>query len=211
MLLNDSYLQVKNTAKSCKILIAGSKIDTIMRLKSVVTRDEEKFNNFFSNMWGHSGGWLSLSCPYDVVYYLKFLLRAERFRDYVDGCLSMAHLPKVIVDMAHIVAKHANRSRRKDIEKYDKGHNEGKLFRPYDGRAADPEIKDNVKKPNDDTLSVSYPWMPNTASTSKQNNFKNMHLQLLEMMFIYVCLASFMSAKVLPKLKLYVELEKYPN
>ena len=211
MLSSDSYLQVKNTAKSCKILIAGSKIDTIMRLKSVVTRDVEKFNNFFSNMSGHSGGWLSLSCPYDVVNYLKFLLRAERFRDYVDGCLSMAHLPNVVVDMAHIVAKHANSSRRKDIEKYDKGHNEGILFRPYDGRAADPEIKDNVKKVNDDTLSVSNPWMPNTASTSKQNNFKNMLLQLLEMMYIYVCLAIFMSAKVLRKLKLYVELEKYPN
>ena len=63
----------------------------------------------------------------------------------------------VIVDMAHIVAKHANSSRREDIEKYNKGDNKGKLFRPYGGRAADPEIKDNVKKANDGTLSVSYP------------------------------------------------------
>ena len=123
MLFNDLYLQVKNTAKRCKISTAGSKTDIIMRLKSVLTRD--------------------------------------------------AHLPNiVVVDMAHIVAKHANRSRREDNEKYNKGDNERKLFRPYDGRAADPVIKDNVKKANDGTLSVSYPWMPNTGSTSKQSNFK---------------------------------------
>ena len=172
MLSNDSYLQVKNIAKRCKISTAGSKIDIIMRLKSVLTRDEEKFNKIFTKMWGHAGGWLSFSCPHGLVYYLKFLLRAESCRDYVDGCLSMAHLPNVvIVDMAHIVAKHANSSRREDIEKYNKGDNKGKLFRPYGGRAADPEIKDNVKKANDGTLSVSYPWMPITISTSKQSNF----------------------------------------
>ena len=92
-----------------------------MRLKSVLTRDEEKFNNIFTKMWDHSGGWMSFSYPHSVVYYLKFLLRAESCRDYVDGCLSMAHLPNVVVaDMTHIVSKHANRSRREDIEKYNK-------------------------------------------------------------------------------------------
>ena len=43
MLSNDSYLQVKNTAKSCKISTAGSKSEIIMRLKSVITWDKEKF------------------------------------------------------------------------------------------------------------------------------------------------------------------------
>ena len=122
MLSNDSYLQVKNTAKRCKISTARSKIDIIMRLKSVLTRDEEKFNKIFTKMWGHSGDWLSFSCPHGLVYYVKFLLRAESCRDYVDGYLSMAYLPNVVVvDMTHIVAKHANRSRREDIEKYKKG------------------------------------------------------------------------------------------
>ena len=122
MLSNDSYLQVKNTAKRCKISTARIKIDIIMRLKSVLTRDDEEFNKIFTKMWGHLGGWLSFSCPHGVVYYLKFLLHAESFRDYVDGCLSTAYLPNVVVvDMTHIVAKHANRSRREDIEKYKKG------------------------------------------------------------------------------------------
>ena len=68
-------------------------------------------------------------------------------------------------------SKYANRSRREDNEKYSKGDNEGKLFRLYDGRGADPEIKDNAKKANDGTFPISYPWMPNTGSTSKQSNF----------------------------------------
>ena len=46
MLSNDSYLQVKNTAKSCKKSTPGSKSEIIMRLKSVITWDEEKFNKF---------------------------------------------------------------------------------------------------------------------------------------------------------------------
>ena len=48
----------------------------------------------------------------------------------------------------YIVVKHANTNRREDIEKYNKGDNKGKLFRLSDGRAADPEIKDNVEKAN---------------------------------------------------------------
>ena len=73
--------------------------------------------------------------------------------------------------MAHIVAKHANSSWREDTEEYNKGDKERKLFRPYDRRAADPDMKDNVKKANDGTLSVSYRWMFNTGSTSKLSNF----------------------------------------
>ena len=166
-------------------------------------------------MWGHSGGLLSFSCLHVVVYYLKFLLLAESWRDYVDGCLSITHLPNVVVvDMSHIVAKLANRSRREEIEKYNTGDNKGQLFRPCDGRAEDPEIKDHVKKANDGTLSVSYPWMSNTGSTSKESDFKkdshpvtgrDTHL------CIYVYLTSFTSATVLPKLKLYAKLEIYPN
>ena len=139
MLSNHSYLQGKNTAKRCKISTARSRIDIIMRLKSVLTRNEEKFNKFFTKMWGHSGGWLSFSCPQGAVYYLKFLLRAESCRGYVDGYLSMAYLPNVVVvDMTHIVAKHANRNQREDIEKYKKGDNEGK---PLDHMIEEQQIR----------------------------------------------------------------------
>ena len=70
---------------------------------------------------------------------MKFLLRAESCRDYVDGYLSMAYLPNVVVvDMTHIVAKHANRNRREDIEKYKKGDNEGK---PLDHMIEEQQIR----------------------------------------------------------------------
>ena len=70
-------------------------------------------------MWGHSGRWLSFSCPHGVVYYPKFLLRSESSRNYVDGLLSTEHLPNITdIDMAHIVANHALVSRSKDVIKY---------------------------------------------------------------------------------------------
>lgn len=138
MLLNNSYLQVRNTAKSCKILTTVSKID-IMSLASAITINVIFFSQ---KMWGHLGSWLPFSCPHGVVYSLKFLLHAESCRDYVDGCLSMEYLPNIVViDVAHVIAKYANTSRWEDIKKYGKGHKDGKLFRPYDGTAADPDIR----------------------------------------------------------------------
>ena len=51
----------------------------------------------------------------------------------------MAYLPNVVVvDMTHIVAKHANRNRREDIEKYKKGDNEGK---PLDHMIEEQQIR----------------------------------------------------------------------
>ena len=53
--------------------------------------------------------------PHGVVYYLKFLLRSGSSRDYLDGLLSVEHLPNItVVDMTHIVANHALVSRKED-------------------------------------------------------------------------------------------------
>ena len=94
-------------------------MDIIMRIKAAALKDGKKFRKIFSKIWGHSGGWLSFSCPHGVVYYLKFLLRPESSRDYVDGLLSMEHLPNItVIDMAHIVANHASTSRKEDVIKY---------------------------------------------------------------------------------------------
>ena len=46
----------------------------------------------------------------------KFLLRSESSRDYIDGLLSMEHLPNTtVIDMAHIVANHALVSRKEEV------------------------------------------------------------------------------------------------
>ena len=87
-------------------------------------------------MWGQSGGWLTFSFPHGIVYYLKLILKSESCRDYVDGLISMKIWPNVvIVDMAHIDARHANgRCRREDGLKYGEGNDEGFIFYPYEGR-----------------------------------------------------------------------------
>ena len=168
MLTNDSYLKVKNTAKSCKLSTTGSKMDIIMRLKNAIANNDNNFKKLFSKLWGHSGGWLSFCCQHGIVYYLKFILRAESPRDYVDGLLSLAYIPNiVVVDMAHIVAKHATSSRKGDAKYYGKYDKEGNIFNPFNGRVADPEDQDIVQMANYNNIHVSFPWI------AKQEQQKN--------------------------------------
>ena len=49
MLTNDSYLKVKNTAKSCKLSTTGSKMDIIMRLKNAIANNDKNFKNCFQS------------------------------------------------------------------------------------------------------------------------------------------------------------------
>ena len=93
------------------------------------------------------------------MYYLKCLLRSENSRDDIDGLLSMKHIPNVVViDMGHIIAKHALVSRRGDVQKY--GYNEeGILFEPYSGRVADPDNPENVTNAEENNLELSFPWI----------------------------------------------------
>ena len=100
-----------------------------MRINQNMTANDDSFKKVFSKLWGHSGGWLSFSCPHRIVYYLKFILRVESCRDYNYGLLSMAHLLNVcIVDMAHMVARHAHTSRVDDAREYGKANDDGKIF-----------------------------------------------------------------------------------
>ena len=174
MLSSDSFRKVKTYAKTCNVSTKGNKLDIIMRIKSAITRDDEKFKKLFSKMWGHSGGWLTFSCPHGIVYYLKFILRSESCRDYVDGLISMKILPNVvIVDMAHIVARHANgRCRREDALKYGKGNDEGFIFYPYEGRVADVDDPDNVARAREDELQVSFPWMEGCTVVPENEAFE---------------------------------------
>ena len=90
-----------------------------MRINAAALKDGKICRKIYSKIWGHSGGWLSFSCPQGVVYYLKFLLRSESSRDYVDRLLSMENLSNItVIDLAHIVANHALVSRKEDVIKY---------------------------------------------------------------------------------------------
>ena len=91
-------------------------------------------------LWGHSRSWLSFSCQHDIVHYLKFILIVESLRDYVDGLLSLAFIPNiVVVDMAQIVAKHAISTRKDNAKYYGKGGKEENILNPFNGRVAGPD------------------------------------------------------------------------
>ena len=142
-----------------------------MRIKTAILTDDSKFRKIFSNIWGNSGGWLTFSCPHGVVYYLKFLLRSESSRDYIDGLLSMKHIPNVVViDMAHIIAKHALVSRR-DVQKC--GYNEeGILVEPYSGRVADPDDPEHMTNAKENNLELSFPWILQEHINNQYSNHK---------------------------------------
>lgn len=93
-----------------------------------------------------SGGWLSASCPHNIVYAVKFVLRAEGPRDYIDILLSMEHQPTiVIVDMAHMVVAHGK-------------HRKPGMFAPFDGRLVEATTE-NIEKAEANRLNVEMPWI----------------------------------------------------
>ena len=69
MLSSEKLKKVKSVAKSCNIATKGSKLDILLKIKEVINKNDAKFKKVFSKLWGHSGGWLSFSCPHGIVYY----------------------------------------------------------------------------------------------------------------------------------------------
>ena len=87
---------------------------------------------------------LHITCPHGVVYVLKFVLRAESPRDYVDVLLSMKFQPNIcIIDMAHTVVAHGNKRKPN-------------MFSPNDGMVSEIS-EENIEKALLGTLSVSLP------------------------------------------------------
>ena len=93
-----------------------------------------------------TGGWAVITCPCGVVFSVKFNLRAESPRDFVDLLLSWKHLPNVAVyDYARGLALHAN-------------HRQPGIFAPFQGRLLDP-TPENVKQASEGKVHVSLPWL----------------------------------------------------
>ena len=153
-----SQSKASDAAKLAKTLgfkNCGSKLDAIMKIKSLISDNDEELKKTFSKLWGCSGGWLSGTCPHGVVYVIKFVLRAESPRDYVDVLLSMKFQPNIcIIDMAHMVVAHGNKRKPN-------------MFSPNDGMVSEIS-EENIKKVWLGTLSVSLPWLEkeNASTTS---------------------------------------------
>ena len=101
----------ENVRRFCRILGVkgeGSKLDMLccLREKSL---SKAKFGHAYTKLYGHSRGWLSSNCTHNITYAVKFLLRSESPRDYVNILRSMKHVPTVnIADIAHSIAKMGN-------------------------------------------------------------------------------------------------------
>ena len=160
-LFESTSKEVRLLAKKLGVAAKGSKLDIINRIKTGLGKNNIKFNKIFRKMFGFSGGWLTVACQHGIIYAIKFLLRSESPRDYLDILRGLRHRPNIFInDMAHIVSAFAN---RKFIG----------FFSPNDGRAAE-STNENVQMANDGTLQVSFPWI-NSDSNTNRNLEPNSH------------------------------------
>ena len=80
----------------------------------------------------------------------------ESSRDYIDSLLSVKYIPNVVViDMAHIIAKHMLISKKDDVNK-NRYNEEGNLFEPYSGSVAGPDDPANVTNAKENNLELSF-------------------------------------------------------
>lgn len=85
-----------------------------------------------------------------VVYCIKFVLRGESPRDYVDMLRSLAFPPSInISDMPHHIATHAN-------------HTVPHFFRPNDGRLF-PPTEENIDAAKEGCLVLHLPWVQGSS------------------------------------------------
>lgn len=159
LLNNSTSKEVSSFASTLGLKPKGTKLDVIMQVKHAISKDDAKFKKAFKQLWGCSGGWVSGTCPHGVIYALKFVLRPESPRDYVDLILSMAHQPNIIVsDMANMVVAHGNKRERN-------------MFRPFNGMVAAPTTS-NVQEALAGTLEVSLPWLNGEVKNCKDSHTK---------------------------------------
>ena len=130
LICQKTHKELKKIAQDMNMthLSGKSKFDILNDLKKNFSADNQNFGKLFIKLGGFSGGYLTYNCIHGIAYYLKMPIRAEGARDYVDGLLSMKHLPKVtVIDMPHILVRHS-KTRQKDIIRTKSGNSEGELF-----------------------------------------------------------------------------------
>ena len=166
MIAKKKAKDVRLTAKSIGIDSKGSINDIISRIRTEIGTNTNSFNKIFKRYWGCSGGWLTGSCPHGVVYFLKFILRAEGVRDYLDLLLSMKHRPNIIIsDLAHIIASHANGNKQKEfIAKHSNGSAHENFFHPFEGQAGDATDPNNIADAKRGMFEVSLPRINKIAA-----------------------------------------------
>ena len=139
---------------------------------------------------------VTATCPHGIVYALKFVLRAESPRDYVDILLSMQRQPNVvIVDMANMVAAHGNKR-------------EFGMFAPYNGILVEPNDA-NIEAATDGELTVNLNWL-STTPTNLEEVEEGGH-PVTGSSNIFVSLTDFMRAMQANQRKFSAASHMFPN
>ena len=88
--------------------------------------------------------------------------------------------------MDHIVANHANNTRKEDNRKYGKTDEEGRLFFPYEGRVTSSDDSEAVRLSKENLLEVSFPWMSctNEPLTEAQGNVHSITRSEIHLAFL---------------------------
>ena len=104
-LMEGTWREAQEIAGRVGLSKKGSKLDIINRVKNCIVGEGDKFNKIFRKMFGYSGGWLTSSCIPRIIYAVKFLLRSESPRDFIDILQSLKYKPNEFInDMAYMVA-----------------------------------------------------------------------------------------------------------
>ncbi|KAI4791339.1 hypothetical protein KUCAC02_034060 [Chaenocephalus aceratus] len=151
--MSDDSRGSKGTQQKCGLDTKGSKTDLVLRLRDKMS-NRVTYNKVFEKVWGASGGWAVITCPCGVVYSVKFNLRAESPRDYVDLLLSWKHFPNVTVyDYSRGVAVHGNRR-------------QPETFHPFQGRLMEP-TPENMKQASEGKLHVNIAMVETPQSSNR--------------------------------------------
>lgn len=104
----------------------------------------------------YPGNWAVITCPCGIVYSVKFNLRTESPRDFVDLLLSWKHFPNVTVcEDASALALHANRR-------------QPGIFALFQGRLLDPSPQ-NIQQVSDGGVHVNLPWLKSPKVPSDED------------------------------------------
>ncbi|XP_058628959.1 uncharacterized protein LOC131538827 [Onychostoma macrolepis] len=97
-------------------------------------------------------------CPCGIVYSLKFNLRAESPRDYMDLLMSLQHIPNIVIyDFAQGLATHGNVRFPTALP-----------FSPHEGGLLSPTAE-NIQCAKEGRLTVSLPWLIKANETPDIN------------------------------------------
>ena len=103
-----------------------------------------------------------MTCTHGIIYGVKFLLRFESPRDYIDMVRSMKHRPNILIcDMAHMVAAQGNRF-------------QANFICPFESHVAESTVE-NIEMAKSGQLSVSFPFLEDNAPVELQNANSNCH------------------------------------